>query len=690
MFLKARHHRLLLALVLALAVMSLHCALPPLEEEEEEDPGHGLSFEGDIEATPAGFFVGDVVDLVVRGPVELQSGWTMTSMWIYSVTAAGDSLENIGRALDNGDLEFYADEVGGDGTYSGIVPNLNFTEAQTLYLRMLGIAQNGEGVTRKVWSSTRAVPIAEPAEQDDLDRIVFDMGTLETDFETLVDGGADPADARNQLAAWLAGRPGVESAQVGPDGNTVWAVYTRGLVAGAYLTAYDDGPVLGGSARSARSAGGEVVDRGLASYPTPFRAARSQDEVQTNRALVLSPFHTWLEGLSGDPSPAIAARLDEAECPTFEVELLLDAEADVAAFTRLDGYGALCIVTHGTRTLDGRSCLVTGELVDFSTLEEWYWHLYGDDADLAILSVDGALHLCATDAFIAGHNDNFPNSLVTLGACQSMTLGGLSGTLRAAGAGYICGFDGAVGVEYGTNAIRQLWESLVMHGFAAGSAHDAVSPQSDPGHEFATFLETGNRLLYFSESLTNGDFEQGSLAGWAAAGDARAIVELGETQPRGESMAIISTGLLGGGIDFGRIEQQLCLSPATDRLELDYEFYSEEYLEFCGGNYQDHFEVVLIDALGAEEILFGGAIDDFCDIVIPSEAIFDVGPFGEPGDEYYDPVGVYRTGWTALSLPLGHHAGETVTLIIRIAAGGELPNYHSALLLDEIRVIENP
>lgn len=684
MFPKARQRRLLLLLLLPLLAIGLHCSpLPP--EEEEEEPGHGLSFEDALEANPAGFFVGEATNLVLRGPVELQSGWTMTSMWIYSVTADGDSLANVGRALDNGDLDVYGDEVAGDGVYSGILSNLAYTEPQTLHLRMLGIAQNGEGVTRKVWSSTLAVLIAEPAEQAELDRIVADMGALEADFAALVDGGTDPADARDQLLTWLAGRPGVSSAQLAPDGNTVWAVYERGLTAGAFLTAYDDGPVLGAPSRGR---GGAAEDAGYSSSPSPFRAARSLDEVQTNRALVLSPFHTWLEGLSGDPCPDIAEMLGEAECPSFVVELRQDGQADAAAFTRLDDFGGLCIVTHGTRAADGQVCLATGQLADLPALEEWFWDLYGDDPGLVILSVDGSLRLAVTDAFIAGYNDNFPNTLVTLGACQSLADGGLAATLLEVGAGYVCGFDGVVGVEYGTGAIRNFWMNLVGDGLDAGGAHDSVDPQSDPGHEFTAFVESGNRQIYFSEGLANGGFEQGSLAGWIPAGDARVLVELGETLPRGETMAIISTGLMGGGIDFGSIEQQLCLSPATESLELEFDLYSEEFLEFCGGNYQDHFEVLLVDE-GGEEILYAGAIDDFCGGVTPSEVVFDVGPSGEPGDPYYDPVGVYHTGWTPLSLPISHHAGDTVILRIRIQADGDA-SYHSALLLDEIAIVETP
>ncbi len=663
-----------------------------LEEDPDPGPVIEISFGAEPTVSPEGFFVGQAQNLTASVPLSLGSGWSLTELRIYSVRANGDSLTLLGWARDDGNLVDNGDVVAGDGVHTGMLSNLHYTEPATLRLRMLGFAHDNNDTFGGVWSTTREVSIVPGAEQTTLDLVDGILDHLENEYLALLGGGLEDAAAKAELLAWLQLRPDILSATLSPDGDTVWAEGEGGLNFGASLTSYADGPVYGGAparrptAPAHRDAGIAPAHSGLPE--DRWFSQRDPAAVQSNQVLILSPSHDWLQDQGGDPADHVDMLFRESECPSFQVDLRRGAEADVASFAELSGHGAVCIVTHGVLGPAGQLLLATGEAVTLASVEDWFWELYGAGRSMALLRVNGETRMAVEQSFLVERNTNFPNSLVQLCACQGMT-GSLAGDLIMAGAGYVCGFDRAVGVAHAGELTRQFWTAVIAGGEPSGPAHDGVNPQIDPGHLGAEFTALGNEDLVFAEGLANGDFEQGSLAAWTALGDARVITELGEAEATGAFMGIISTGLAGSGVEYGELSQQLCLAPAAASLELDFDFFSEEFLEFCGDEYQDWCEISIIPDEGVESILYFADIDDFCDAVLPADVIFDVGPSGDPDDPYYDPVGVYHTGWRHLSLDIAAFAGETITLRLRIQAAGD-GHYHSAMLLEEIHLLETP
>jgi hypothetical protein len=271
-----------------------------------------------------------------------------------------------------------------------------------------------------------------------------------------------------------------------------------------------------------------------------------------------------------------------------------------------------------------------------------------------------------------------PNSVVSVSACQGMRYSTLRQAFLSAGAGYVAGFDDTVGALYANGVIRDFWRGLIVDGMPAGEARGDVSPPSDPEHG-ASFTGYGNASLGFGTGFHNSSFETGNLASWRKAGDGRVIGQLEHEKPlEGSYTAILSTGL-GYTLDSGEISQLLCIPLAASTLEFDYNFFSEEFLEWCGTGFQDYFQVSLVFESGEEEVLFYTHIDDMCDIAQPAEVVFDQGPWGE------DPVGVYKSGWLHGSADLSPYAGQRVRL--RFAAGDIGDKiYDSAILLDKIRI----
>jgi hypothetical protein len=113
-------------------------------------------------------------------------------------------------------------------------------------------------------------------------------------------------------------------------------------------------------------------------------------------------------------------------------------------------------------------------------------------------------------------------------------------------------------------------------------------------------------------------------------------------------MALVSTGL-GLTKAVGSFEQSLCLPslpPGASNLTLsfDWNFFSEEFLEYCGSQFQDSFEVTFGDTT-----LLSRAVDDLCDSVFPDEVDFDQGD-------------VHTTGWLPQTVDMTPFAGTTGVL----------------------------
>ena len=178
--------------------------------------------------------------------------------------------------------------------------------------------------------------------------------------------------------------------------------------------------------------------------------------------------------------------------------------------------------------------------------------------------------------------------------------------------------------------------------------------------------------------MINGSFEitsgfAASVTGFTVNGDARIVGELGATVPTdGTRMALVSTGL-GLTKDLGSFEQPVCLPPlppGATKLTLyyDWNFFSEEFLEFCGSVYQDSFEVTFGDTS-----LQSTKVDDICGIVTPSDVSFDKG-------------GVYNTGWITQTVDVTALAGTTGVLRFGAEDVGD-SIYDSVILVDRVRLV---
>ncbi len=493
---------------------------------------------------------------------------------------------------------------------------------------------------------------------------------------------------------WLDAKDHVVDAYLSPDGGSIWAVYNNGFEAGVLLVDPALGPVYGASAaakpaplpRAARPHRDPATTRHLMSVGEPAlprapgdRNLGNLNEVDSNLALVYSPFASWLAGLPGvdEPGAAVAAMFEAAHCPSFGLRFLADDEATVDALRSLERYGAVSIFTHSAQLAGGQVALLTGETVSYQRCLAHAWDLFDANPAMCIVRVEGVSVFAVKAAFIAKYNTRFPDTLLQIAACDVTTNNIWPVALLGSGAGFVAGFDASVSVDFANEASLSFWSGILESGLRSGPAH-AAAPQTDPGHRHAAFTAAGNAELSYGTELQNGDFALGTLAAWDVVGDGRVISRLGDQSPVvGNAMGIVSTGL-GYTLNTGEINQVVCVPIGATTLALNYNFFSEEFLEWCGSGFQDFFQVSVIAADETETVLFLIEIDDMCDDVTPAGIQFDQGPLG-------DDAGVYRTGWRALSLNIAPWAGQTVTL--RFAAGDIGDSiFDSAILIDGIGI----
>jgi hypothetical protein len=199
----------------------------------------------------------------------------------------------------------------------------------------------------------------------------------------------------------------------------------------------------------------------------------------------------------------------------------------------------------------------------------------------------------------------------------------MANAFRAAGAGAVVGFLAAANTNKYTGPLIQ---TIIGELYKEKTIQEAVAV-AKASYEYMEYRGKGD--LRLSGKLKNTGFESGALASWSKEGDGRVIPHLGDTGSiEGDYMAIISTGL-GYTTTSGSIKQDFCMASDAKKLGFDWNFFSEEFKEYCGSIYQDSFSVKMSvlnlsnGATESETLLFTRKIDDLCGMVHEADVHFD-------------------------------------------------------------------
>lgn len=648
---------------------------------------------------------------------------------LYAEDEAGQTTV-VGQMYDNGILP---DEIDGDGVFSGEF-RLTAAGEGFLYYRA-GVSKVGEdgyfSELVELWSTP---PITDP-------QVTTAVGLADNArnlFDDAVASGKTPQEAAHATVIALRADPAIGVAGASEEGG-VWWVSDDGIL-GCYAPKGQDGVRARGSEplRSAqsrvqapvtavpRNAGSPnyyrpqdwnrlfpqspaASDRMASRSPSPVRsrsatvglAALTENRIRSDRAIINSPVES--EFGAGDdtrkPWPTIE---NHATCGLYGAKKHVNQGSQYVSIVESFGdYGYIHICSHGDNFYNGLANLWKDEwgpngflkgnlslvglwskaVLAKNTDGTWSAGTFADDLKQKRVAVAADGEVFLLPSFFSHHLPALPNSLVVLGACRSGYNSSLAKAFIAKGAASVIGYTDYVKSSYCQNTLQEIVDRMYEDATldeAVDSARDAYG-DDDADDDPAALVYFGDSDLQFPLStLKNGGFEDGVLTPWAKAGDGRVLTALGSARPtEGTYMGVISTGL-GYTTSTGSIEQRVCVPAAGGSIQLDWNFFSEEWMEWVGSIYQDTFEidVAVVDPDGNRgpwENLFSQTIDGLASQVSPSPINFDQD-------------GVYDTGWRTATLNADPYAGKTVFLRFYATDVGD-SIFDSAILLDNIRLL---
>lgn len=311
------------------------------------------------------------------------------------------------------------------------------------------------------------------------------------------------------------------------------------------------------------------------------------------------------------------------------------------------------------------------------------------------ISADGSIVILPS--FIKDYTCRLPNSLVVLSLCRSMYNNSMANAFLAKGAGAVVGYSDYVSTSYTQNTLDTIINELFAGKNIKEAVDEAISTYgSNDGDSTPAYLRfAGSDDLALGGGLQNGGFEDGVLTPWVKTGDGRIITQLGDTSPtEGAYMGIISTGL-GYTIVTGEIQQDFCSSTNSKQLSFNWNFFSEEFQEWCDSKYQDTFKVSICEIDNSTktescDIVFDATIDYLCNVVSPASVYFDIsGPECVPGNEYdsFTDCKVWNTGWQTETIDFTPYAGKHIRLKFYATDIGD-SIFDSAILIDKIEITE--
>lgn len=573
-------------------------------------------------ARPDVAFVNEPVDVVFT----LSLGTDASGEADVALYATGPDLSpgaKVGAMLDDGKVGTSGDEIAHDGIAT-LRTKVKCTEPGPVAWRV------GVRVTTGVSSY---VAYSTPVHVDCVSHLTLADCQAALDTQKAANGviaakKADLPAAQAAVLDYLKAAPSVQEAGFDPDYG-VWALYKSGVLGVLSLA------------------------------PAGLRAAPGlgQDEIASKRSLVLAPYSP--EFGTDDEAAAIGQSLKNKQCPTYGVSgPHLGAQSTLARLRAGMTAGILALTTHGDTyfkdlSADARKAfgwshpgsqevLSLGEPVTCSqmlskargcssdnkcppgsecvitTAQDTYLSGMCVDRNQADLkrgrvAITGDGNYAVLPSFFQRYGSaGMPDSLVYLGACRGLRVGPLVAALIGAGARAVVGFTGYVSSKFAAQAGTEFFQHLVDEGRTAGESMPAVT--KDPDHPGTRFVLVGAKDLTATNPLImNQGFERGDLTGWDQEGDGRVVTRLGVSRPvSGKFMGIISTGL-GYTTELGRIEQTFCIPAGTYSFQFYWKFYSEEFREFCGSQYQDTFRARLVNSVGQEVSIVNASVDDLCD-----------------------------------------------------------------------------
>ncbi|ASJ74562.1 hypothetical protein [Granulosicoccus antarcticus] len=590
-------------------------------------------------------------------------------------------------ALDNGD------DLAGDKVYSCLSPFIESSESTVNLVVSAEIDGNFSPV------ASIDLNAIDPITDEEASIVISAQSSAQQIWKTELAQVGDTVAARETASEIIANLPGVLDSGVAEDDTTIWITYESGLTTGLMLNpegtrgSQEDRDFYSTTV-NVETISPAVFDRldphgELTQGPLDVYAEETGEKVVgSSRVLIWDAYNSQFAPF--DEGPDLRTLFEGTQCPLFDVNYLIDSQATVDSVRQFNKYGTIILITHGAVDKDGQVVFLTRE-------NTGVFSIIGHSIDLLLgrISIMGDVY-AIRPSFITSLPGNSPGAIIYNGSCSSSANSSMADAFVSEGASSYYGYTRTVNSPYAQNAANQLFDNLVKSLDTTGDAFAPVTPKIDPVTPFATFTLTSDPTTSYTGELTNGEFETGDLTGWTTEGDGRSIVNLGEfSPPGGNFMGIISTGL-GFTTSSGSLAQNFCLAADATELTFDWNFNSEEFVEWCGPEhpFDDPFTVEMLTDSGTE-LLLSETIDTLCSTVTANSLAFDVsGPacevsegvgFGTGGND----CTVYGTGNLIQTIDItaiaANNVGKGVTLRFRNFDEGD-SQYDSAVLIDNVKI----
>ena len=196
------------------------------------------------------------------------------------------------------------------------------------------------------------------------------------------------------------------------------------------------------------------------------------------------------------------------------------------------------------------------------------------------------------------------------------------------------------------------------------------------------------QAVLVSIGILNGDFEQTNFISskpknWECLGDVRTVSKLGSVKPVGSSskkMMVVTTGIgskqivnLDDGTEGSSCSQSFVVPNDAEKITFDYDFISEEPMEYVYSSYNDCFAVKVIHSA---DDLFAQTYES-----INSSSWTSLNDVDFVGGDYT----TYHTGWKTGEIDVSEYRGKIINLqFIVYDVGDDL--YDSACVIDNVEI----
>ncbi|MEE1065968.1 MAG: choice-of-anchor L domain-containing protein [Acutalibacteraceae bacterium] len=575
--------------------------------------------------------------------------------------------EKISELKDNGDLSL-GDDIANDGVYS---TKIAIDTSKVGVNNFCLTVENLSGDFKNYYFS---IEVYADLSQSDAQGLVdiYNDATLE-DFEDALESADTDAEAekiKGEIAKYFSKLEDIgviEDYNLSEDGNTIYFTYLGGISGAFLMETLDENDAVFSKATS-------QVAKATA---TTSNVSFDENIVGNNKALILSSFESTASDTYIGAYQNLTNKLSTFKDYNFGVRMKYNATVE-DYHDLIDEYGMIFINSHGKFYDDRFPVICLEESCTALNIIKYRYELWhGLLVTYGGLGVIGGSYAITPDYISFYHENTLPNSLVYMCICHGMENNQLANAFLAAGAETVTGFTDTVQCDYDRAILGTYVDHLLDGKTASEARQEAIEKHgaNDADQTPAAFVLRGNgSLKILNTTLINPSFEMNNFHGWVKYGDVRTISKLGSLSPQdGNKMAIISTGLGAISDSNSGIEQTFKVPDNCNRIVFDYDFVSEEPLEFVNSSYDDKLFISIIDANGKEKVYVNETINTSTWIYLGED-------YFNGGDET-----TYHTGWTEKSIDVSSYKGQFITFKIRVCDIGD-SKYDTAVLVDNIIV----